>query len=307
MAEKKNKTTKEIADKSTDDSETINQELIKKNALAKSGKRSAKSIKESEIKKEKEEKKLAKIDNTEESKKISQKPPREKTERKGKKYKEAFKSIDRSRNYEFKEGLDLAIKTSTTKFDATVELHARLGVDPKQADQNIRSVVILPEGTGKTVRVAVYGDVAEVDSAKKAGADLALGDELLQQLDKGLINFDTLITTPALMPKLAKYARLLGPKGLMPNPKNSTVTNDVSKAVKEAKAGRVEYRIDSNGIVHLGLGKVSFGSDKLMANANAVLSSLKSNKPATLKGNYVKSIYLSTTMGPSVPVDKSSL
>ena len=172
-----------------------------------------------------------------------------------------------------------------------------LGVGPRQTDQNIRANLVLPQGTGKTVRVAVFSD------DKVTGADLAGVEEITKQLDKGEISFDTLIATPANMPKLGKYARLLGPRGLMPNPKSGTVTTDVQKAVSEAKAGRVEYRVDSTGIVHLAVGKVSFGGAKLLENASAVMANIKSAKPQSVKGNYIKAVHVTTTMGPSIPVN----
>ncbi|HEY5268103.1 MAG TPA: 50S ribosomal protein L1 [Candidatus Saccharimonadales bacterium] len=227
------------------------------------------------------------------------------SDRKGKKYQTALKLIDKSKSYSLSDAIELAIKSNFTKFDATAELHIRLGVDPKHADQNIRDNIVLPNGTGKTIRIAVFADDKEVEASKKAGADIAMGDAFLEQLDKSIINFDILIATPSMMPKLGKYARVLGPKGLMPNPKNGTVTIDTAKAVKEAKAGKVEYKIDSSGIVHIGFGKVSFGKEKLVANAETVLSSIKSNKPSNLKGNYLLSIFLTTTMGPSIKVDNS--
>ena len=183
----------------------------------------------------------------------------------------------------------------------------RLNVDPKQADQNIRETLQLPAGTGKTVRVAVFGEEDDVAAAKKAGADVAGAEEFLQQLDKGVINFDVLIATPTVMAKLGKYARVLGPKGLMPNPKSGTVTKDVTKAIEQAKAGKVEFRVDETGIVHLGAGKVSFGADKLFQNVQAVFASLKAAKPNSIKGNYVNTIYFTTTMGPSIKVMPSEL
>ncbi|MEX2014918.1 MAG: 50S ribosomal protein L1 [Candidatus Saccharimonadales bacterium] len=228
-------------------------------------------------------------------------------ERHGKKYREAAKSIDKSKQYSLKEALSLAVKTSTTKFDSTVELHVRLNVDPKQADQNIRDNVVLPAGTGKTVRIAVYSDDQNVEKAKKAGADKAGAEDLLAELDKEKIDFDVLIATPNVMQKLAKYARLLGPKGLMPNPKSGTVTADVEKAIKQARAGKVEYRVDSYGIIHVAIGKTSFGPEKLLANAQVLLSNVKQNKPSGLKGIYVNSINVTTTMGPSIKVLSSEL
>lgn len=274
---------------------------------AKAGKRSAKALKEAEEKQAKEERKAQAATEGEEKPKQTQKPARTKLERRGKKFRKAAEQVEKGKEYELSEGLELATKTNPAKFDATVELHVRLGVDPRQADQNLRDTVVLPAGTGKTVRIAVFADTDDVATAKKAGADVAAGEEFLQQLDKEDINFDVLIATPAMMPKLGKYARLLGPKGLMPNPKSGTVTTDVEKAVTEAKAGRVEYRVDSTGIVHVGIGKVSFGADKLNTNARAILNSIKANKPGSLKGNYVKAIYLATSMGPSIAISTSEI
>ena len=197
----------------------------------------------------------------------------------------------------------LAIETNPAKFDASVEVHVRLGVDPRQADQNIRATVALPNGTGKDIRVAVFAPEAETAKAVKAGADIAGDEEILRLLDKGELNFDILIATPAYMPKLGKYARLLGPKGLMPNPKSGTVAADVVKAVSEAKAGRVEYRVDKQATIHLSIGKVSFGVDKLKENASAFFASLQSQKPSSLKGSYIKSTAIATTMSPGIKVE----
>ncbi|MBR3256997.1 50S ribosomal protein L1 [Candidatus Saccharibacteria bacterium] len=224
-------------------------------------------------------------------------------ERRGKKYQEAHKKIEKEKVYSLEDALKLALETNPSKFDATVEAHVRLGVDPRQADQNIRTTVVLPNGNGKTVRVAVFAPLDEAKKAKSAGADIAEDEEFLKRLEKGEIEFDVLISTPAYMPKLGKFARFLGPKGLMPNPKAGTVTTDLEKAVKEAKAGKVEYRVDKQAIVHIGLGKTSFGAEKLLENANVFFDSLKSQKPASLKGNYVKSVFITTTMGPSIPVE----
>lgn len=277
-------------------------------ATAKAGKRSEKSLRETEEKQAKEARKTKNASpETEAQPKVEAKPARSRLERRSKNFRKANEQIEENKNYGLREALELASKTSPVKFDATVELHVRLGVDPRQADQNLRDTVLLPAGTGKSVRIAVFAEVDNLDKAKKAGADIVGGDEFLQQLDKGLLDFDVLIATPALMPKLGKYARVLGPKGLMPNPKSGTVTNDVAKAVKEAKAGRVEYRVDSTGIVHTGIGKVSFGPDKLLQNGQAILTSIKTNKPATIKGTYIKSIFVATSMGPSIPVEASGL
>ncbi|MBR3253516.1 50S ribosomal protein L1 [Candidatus Saccharibacteria bacterium] len=224
-------------------------------------------------------------------------------ERRGKKYQEVAKLIEKGKIYTLKEAIELAIKTNPAKFDASVEVHARLGVDPRQADQNIRTTIVLPNGSGKTVRVAVFAPLDVCKAAKAAGADIAEDEEFLKKLDKGVIDFDVLISTPAYMPKLGKYARVLGPKGLMPNPKAGTVTMDVEKAVKESKAGKVEYRVDKQSIVHIGIGKVSFGADKLLENAETFFNSLKAQKPASLKGSYVKSVFITTTMGPSIAIE----
>jgi len=228
-------------------------------------------------------------------------------ERRGKAYRKAYELVDRSKTYNLSEAMELATKTAATKFDSSVELHINLGVDPRQADQNVRAVVSLPNGSGKTVRVAVFAGEDAHAAAKKAGADIIGEEELLKRLDKEQLDFDMLISTPALMPKLGKYARLLGPRGLMPNPKSGTVTTNVAKAVQEAKAGRVEYRVDKQSIVHLSIGKVSFGPAKLAENARAFFDSLNSVKPASLKGLYIKSIAASTTMGPGIKIDSSTL
>jgi large subunit ribosomal protein L1 len=269
---------------------------------AKAGKRSAKGLAEAEAKTEKIEAQRHREEQPEaESKpKAPVKPARSRLERRSKGFRKAAEQIEKGKVYDLKAALDLATKTSSVKFDATVELHVNLGVDPRHADQNIRDNLVLPSGTGKTVRVAVFADEEAKD------ADISGVEELTKQLEKSAINFDILVSTPANMPKLGKFARLLGPRGLMPNPKSGTVTTDVVKAVAEAKAGRVEYRVDSTGIVHLGIGKVSFGADKLHANAVAVFASLRSNKPSSVKGNYMKAAYVTTTMGPSVTVDLAS-
>lgn len=272
--------------------------------VAKAGKRSKKGIEEAGEKKAKlEHQKHADEEESEDVKpKKTAKPARSRVERRSKKFQEVAKLIDNSKEYSVNDAVDLAIKTSPTKFDATVELHVRLGVDPKQADQNIRGTVVLPAGSGKKVRVAVFADADDVKKAQAAGADIAGGDEFLQQLDKGTTDFDVLIATPKVMIKLSKYARLLGPKGLMPNPKSGTVAADVAKAVNEAKAGKVEYRVDSTGIVHLGVAKVSFKAEDIAKNTRSVLSAIKSAKPASIKSTYIQAIHLSTTMGPGIKI-----
>lgn len=276
---------------------------------AKAGKRSEKALAEAEAKAEKEARKEAgdTTPQSEEAEAHSKKGPkpvvRPRIERRGKSYQAVAKNVEATKVYGLAEALEIATKTNPSKFDASVEVHVRLGVDPRQADQNIRTTVSLPNGTGKTVRVAVFAPEAEHAAAKKAGADVIGDEEFLKQLDKEDVNFDILIATPQYMPKLGKYARLLGPRGLMPNPKSGTVATDVSKAVTEAKAGKVEYRVDKQAIVHLSIGKVSFGADKLAENAKAFFDSLQSQKPTSLKGSYVKSTSISTTMGPGIKVE----
>jgi len=283
--------------------ETEAQEIVEAEtkATAKAGKRSAKAVKEGEEKIAKEERKAS--DEVSESKpKQKQNPARTQFERKSKQYRKLSEQIEKDKIYALGEALDLATRTSPVKFDATVELHINLGVDPRHADQNIRDMVVLPAGTGKTVKIAVYAEPEAAVAAKAAGAEIAGEDEVIALLEKGTFDFDVLIAQPMLMAKLGKYARVLGPKGLMPNPKSGTVAVDVAKAVQEAKAGRVEFRVDSTGIVHLGIGKVSFGKAKLEQNARAVLNSVKAAKPGSLKGNYVKALYVTTSMGPSIVV-----
>jgi len=266
---------------------------------AKSGKRSAKGQAEAEAKAEKTERQQHRAEEkaeeaAAEKPKQPVTPTRSRLERRGKSYRKSAELIEAGKVYGLKEALELATKTSSTKFDASVELHVNLGVDPRQADQNIRTSLVLPQGTGKTIRVAVFSD------DKVDGADLTGLEAITKDLEKGVINFDVLIATPANMAKLGKYARLLGPRGLMPNPKSGTVTPDVAKAVAEAKAGRVEYRVDSTGIVHLSVGKVSFGTDRLLENANAVMTSIKNAKPTSVKGTYIKAVHVTTSMGPSI-------
>lgn len=268
----------------------------------KAGKRSAKGQAEAEAKAEKIEHQKHRTEEEAaeaEKPKAPVKPTRSRLERRSKGYRKSAELVEKGKVYSLKDALELATKTSGVKFDASVELHVNLGVDPRQADQNIRANLVLPQGTGKTVRVAVFAD-DNVD-----GADLSGIETITKDLEKGVINFDVLIATPANMAKLGKYARLLGPRGLMPNPKSGTVTPDVAKAVSEAKAGKVEYRVDSTGIVHLAVGKVSFGGAKLLENATAVMASIRGAKPASVKGNYVKAVHVTTTMGPSIAVSTS--
>ena len=273
--------------------------------FAKSGKKSKKHLEEVKAEEERQARKIerAATEAAGEKPKGARPVTRPRIERRGKKYQEMAKKVEKNKTYTLKEAIELALETNPTKFDASLEAHVRLGVDPRQADQNIRTTLVLPNGNGKTVRVAVFAPLDVCKAAKVAGADIAEDEDFLKQLEKGVIDFDVLISTPAYMPKLGKYARLLGPKGLMPNPKAGTVTNDVEKAVSESKAGKVEYRVDKQSIVHIGLGKVSFGTEKLLENAEAFLESLKAQKPTSIKGSYVKSVYIATTMGPSIAVE----
>jgi large subunit ribosomal protein L1 len=276
---------------------------------AKAGKRSDKSLAEAEAKAEKEARKEAgdTTPQSEEAEARSTKGPkpvvRPLIERRGKNYRKLAEQVEAGKVYSLSEALELATTTSPTKFDASVEIHVRLGVDPRQADQNIRTTVSLPNGTGKTVRVAVFAPEAEHAAAKEAGADIVGDEEFLKQLDKQDLNFDNLVATPQYMPRLGKYARSLGPRGLMPNPKSGTVATDVAKAVKEAKGGKVEYRVDKQAIVHLSIGKVSFGAAKLEENARAFFDRLQSQKQGSLKGGYVKSTAISTTMRPGLKIE----
>ena len=221
---------------------------------------------------------------------------------KGKRYVKSLESYDRSASYDVDKALENVINTATAKFDETIELHVRLGVDGRNADQQVRGVVVLPNGTGKSVRVAVFTANAQ-EEAKKAGADVVGGEELIDSVAAGNINFDRVIATPDMMPKMSKVARVLGPKGLMPNPKLGTVTNNVAEAVATAKAGQIEYRAEKKGIIHAGIGKMSFETAKLVENANALIEQLKKVKPASAKGQYILGISVATTQGPGLKVD----
>ena len=281
---------------------------VREATVAKAGKRSAKAIEEAEAKAEKEARKEAGDTTPQGDAEVAvKKGPAPKVrpliERRGKAYRQAAEKVEKDKAYTLADAIKLATETNPSKFDASVEIHVRLGVDPRQADQNIRSTVVLPHGTGKTVRVAVFAADTDADKAKKAGADLAGDEAIVKLLDKGTLDFDVLIATPAYMPKLGKYARLLGPKGLMPNPKSGTVSTDVAKATEEAKAGKVEYRVDKQAAIHLSVGKISFGAEKLLENANTFFASLQAQKPSSIKGVYIKSVAVATTMGPGIKVD----
>lgn len=220
-----------------------------------------------------------------------------------KKYAESVKSYDHAKAYEPKEAVALALSTAKAKFDETIELHIRLGVDPRQADQQVRGVLVLPNGTGKTKKVLVIAKGAKADEATAAGADYVGAEEMVQRIQKdNWFDFDVVITTPDMMGVVGRIGRVLGPKGLMPNPKSGTVTMDVAKAVQEVKAGKVEYRFDKTAIIHCPIGKKSFGEEKIMENFNALMDAIVKAKPAAAKGQYIKSVTLSATMGPGVRV-----
>lgn len=223
----------------------------------------------------------------------------------GKKFREAAAKVDRSAVYTPLEAVKLVKELANAKFDETVEAHFRLGIDTRKADQNIRGSISLPHGTGKTVRVAVFAEGAQAEQAAEAGADVIGSDELIAQIQKGEINFDAAIATPMMMAKVGRIGKILGPRGLMPNPKLGTVTMDVAKMVSELKAGRVEYRADRYGICHVPLGRVSFDEQKLVENYAALYTEILRVKPASAKGKYVKSISVSSTMGPGVKIDSA--
>ncbi len=222
----------------------------------------------------------------------------------GKKYIESAKLIDRSKAYDTMEALELAVSTAKAKFDETVELHVRLGVDSRHADQQVRGAVVLPNGTGKTVRVLALCKGDNVEAAKAAGAEYAGSDEFVQKIQgEGWMDFDVVIATPDMMGVVGRLGKILGPRGLMPSPKAGTVTPDVARAVTEAKAGKIEYRLDKTNIIHCPIGKVSFGAEKLSENLETLMGAIVKAKPAAAKGQYLKSCAVTTTMGPSVKLN----
>lgn len=226
---------------------------------------------------------------------------------KGKKYKSALALVDSTKLYSPAEAIDLAIKTATAKFDETVELHIKLGVDGQQADQQVRGTVVLPAGTGKKLRVLVIAKGDKADEATKAGADYVGAEEIVAKIaGQGWLDFDVCITTPDMMGVVGRVAKILGPKGLMPNPKSGTVTTDVTKAIADVKAGKVEYRLDKNNIIHCPMGKVSFGPEKLMENYTALMDAIVRAKPAASKGTYLRSVVMSTTMGPGIKINPNN-
>ena len=220
----------------------------------------------------------------------------------GKKYVDSVKAFDLTKQYDAAEAVSIILETAKAKFDETIELHVRLGVDPRQADQQVRGVLVLPHGTGKTKRVLVIAKGAKADAAQAAGADYVGAEELIAKIQGGWFDFDVMITTPDMMGMVGRIGRVLGPKGLMPNPKSGTVTMDVEKAIKEVKAGKVEYRLDKTAIIHCPIGKKSFGQEKLVDNFTALMDAIVKAKPAAAKGQYVKSVTIASTMGPGVKV-----
>ena len=221
----------------------------------------------------------------------------------GKKYQDSVKAFDLAKQYEANEAISVLLETAKAKFDETIELHVRLGVDPRQADQQVRGVLVLPHGTGKTKRVLVIAKGAKADAAAAAGAEYVGAEELIAKIqNENWFDFDVMITTPDMMGMVGRIGRVLGPKGLMPNPKSGTVTMDVEKAIAEVKAGKVEYRLDKTAIIHCPIGKKSFGKEKLQENYTALMDAIVKAKPAAAKGTYLKSVTLASTMGPGVKV-----
>lgn len=227
--------------------------------------------------------------------------------KRGKKYLQAEELIDRDIEYTIEEACDLVKKTALLNFDASIDMDLHLGVDPRHADQMVRGTVALPHGTGKSVRVLALVNESKQDEAKEAGADFVGLDDYVKKIEEGWADIDIIIATPDVMGQVGKLGRVLGPRGLMPNPKSGTVTNDVAAAVKEFKAGKIDFRVDKFGILHLSIGKASFEANELRENAKAFLQTVNKLRPASAKGHYIRSLYLSTTMGPSIPVSRSSV
>lgn len=228
--------------------------------------------------------------------------------KRGKNYQDSVKLFEKSKLYDANEAIDLVIQTSKAKFDETIEMSARLGVDSRHADQQVRGAVVLPHGTGKTKRVLVIAKGDKVSEAQEAGADFVGGDEMVARIQQeGWMDFDVVVATPDMMGVVGRIGRILGPKGLMPNPKSGTVTFDVANAIKEIKAGKVEYRVDKQNIVHVPIGKASFGAEKLQENFDSLITALIKAKPSAAKGKYLRSVVLSSTMGPGIKINSAKL
>ena len=226
----------------------------------------------------------------------------------GKKYVDGTKLIERSRLYDTQEALDLCVKTGTAKFDETVEVHVKLGVDGRHADQQVRGAIVLPHGTGKTVRVLAICKPEKEDEARAAGAEFVGGNDMIQKIQsEGWMDFDVLITTPDMMGMVGRLGKILGPRGLMPNPKAGTVAPDIARAITEAKAGKIEYRLDKTNIIHCPIGKISFGTEKLTENFNTLLEAINKAKPAAAKGQYIRSCVVAATMGPGVKINPNKV
>jgi large subunit ribosomal protein L1 len=225
----------------------------------------------------------------------------------GKRFKAALKGVDRNKFYSVEEAVKLVKERAKAKFDETIEMAFNLGIDPKHADQNVRGVISLPHGTGKTVRVAVFAKGEKAEAAKKAGADLVGADDLAEKVQAGQMDFDRVIASPDMMVTVGKLGKVLGPRGLMPNPKLGTVTNDIAEAVKAAKGGQVEYRAQKEGIIHAGVGKASFSEQALVENVKALINAVNRAKPAGAKGTYMKKVSISSTMGPGLKLDVASV
>ncbi len=288
------KATKKAVDK------TESEEATKKLATAKAGKRSAKAVSEVEQKEAKEVKKAKAKETAVDVPKIKQKP---RVKKYSKNQKAGREMLEQEKLYGLKEAIELLPKISKVKFDATAELHAALNIDPRQADQMVRTNTSLPAGTGKTIRVAVITGEKEAEAAKKAGADSVDSDSILKEIGKEKFNFDVLIASPDKMGELGKLAKILGPKGLMPSPKNGTVTADPAKSVEEFKKGKVELKNDANGVVHVAFGKLGFKNEDLYSNAKAVIKALSNAKPSGVKGVFIRTMYVTSSMSPSIKLD----
>ncbi len=304
MAEAKK--VKKTEEKEVESTEVVEEQKTTKAETAKAGKRSAKA-KAEEAEKEAKEERKAKTKKAEAEKEEVPKPKQKPRVKKySKNQKAARELIEKDKLYTLTEAVELLPKISNTKFDATAEIHIALNIDPRQADQMLRASTVMPAGTGKTVKIAVIAGDKEAEAAKKAGADMVDGDSILKDIAKEKFGFDVLIATPDKMGELGKYAKVLGPKGLMPSPKNGTVTPEPVKTVEEFKKGKVELKNDANGIVHASFGKLSFKTSDLLENVKAIVRALGANKPSGVKGVFVRSMYITASMSPSIKLDPSA-